>query len=227
MVGTILHFFWACLVNINLEILSSAYLLAEKSIDTVHIKELVPQMLVRRRLTKASKIAVELLAMVEHFENGRIIFGSAFGELETTASILNAIKDDVAISPTDFQNSVYNTAVSYLSILNHNENELLTLSSGDKTSLNVLKAGALKAMDGDTLLLICLETLDIPHIEQINHCITYLESGVALVVRMTSKPATFKVEKSDMKGISRSISEILYVAIQSKMRDSAIVEVSL
>lgn len=214
-------------MNVNLEILSSAYLLGEQSVETPRIKELVPNMMVRRRLTKAAKICVELLANVEHFEGGRIICGSSYGELPTTANILNAIKEDAPISPTDFQNSVYNTAVSYLSILYNNQNEIATISSGDKTSLNVLKAGALKAMDGDTLLLLCFETLEIPNIEQVNRCIEFLESGVALVVRVTSEEATMKLQKSELKGVPNAIREMLYVAQSAKALKKAIVEVSL
>lgn len=214
-------------MRVNLEILSSAYLLGETSIELPHIKELVHHMMTRRRLTKAAKICVELLNRVEHFEGGRILCGSAFGELETTANILNAIDKEEPFSPTDFQNSVYNTAVSYLSILYHNQNEILTLSCGDKTSLNVLKAGALKALDGDTLLLLCFETLDIAGIEQVNHCIDYLESGVALVVRVTEKEATLKLQKSELKGVPNSISEMLHVAQNASQLESSIIEVNL
>jgi len=214
-------------MRVNLEILSSAYLLGVKSIELPHIKELVPHMMTRRRLTKAAKICVELLNRVEHFEGGRILCGSAFGELETTANILNAIDKEEPLSPTDFQNSVYNTAVSYLSILYHNQNEILTLSCGDKTALNVLKAGALKALDGDTLLLLCFETLDIAGIEQVNHCIDYLESGVALVVRVTEREATLKLQKSELKGVPNSISEMLHVAQNAPQLESSIIEVNL
>jgi hypothetical protein len=214
-------------MKVNLEILSSAYLLGEKSVELPRIKELVPQMIVRRRLTKAAKIAVELLGSVGHFEGGRIVCGSAFGELETTANILNAIGDEQPLSPTDFQNSVYNTAVSYLSILYHNHSEIVTLSSGDKTARNVLKAGALKALDGDILLLLCFETLDIPNIEQVNHCISYLESGVALVVRGTKDNATLTLQKSALTGVPNSISEMLHVAQIAPTLERAIVEVSL
>lgn len=214
-------------MKVNLEILSSAYLLGEKSLELHRIKELVPQMMVRRRLTKAAKICVELLSRVEHFEGGRILCGSAFGELETTANILNAIHDEQPLSPTDFQNSVYNAAVSYLSILYHNHNEILTLSCGDKTARSVLKAGALKALDGDILLLLCFETLDIVGIEQVNHCINYLESGVALVVRVTKEKATLSLQKSSLVGVPNSISEMLHVAQNAPALECAIIEVNL
>jgi len=214
-------------MNVKLEILSSAYLLGEKSIELLRIKELVPHMMTRRRLTKAAKICVELLNSVEHFEGGRILCGSAFGELETTATILNAIYDEQPLSPTDFQNSVYNTAVSYLSILYHNHNEILTLSCGDKTALSVLKAGALKALDGDILLLLCFETLNIPNIEQVNHCVNYLESGVALVVKVTEAKATLSLQKSSLAGVPPSISEMVHIAQHAPTLERAIVEVNL
>ncbi|MBN1839277.1 MAG: beta-ketoacyl synthase chain length factor [Campylobacterales bacterium] len=213
-------------MRINLEILSSAYLLGESSAPTPRIKELVPNMMLRRRLTPASKLLVELLGSLEEFEKGRIVCGSAYGELGVTASLLESIKEETALSPSDFQNSVYNTAVSYLSILTHNQSEILTLSSGDKTARAVLKAGALKALDGDVLLLVCFETLNMPRIAEVNRCIDYLESAVALVVRHTSMEANLRVEQSATKGIPASISEMLFLA-QEAEKKACVVEVVL
>jgi hypothetical protein len=213
-------------MKVNLEILSGAYVLARQSAETPRLKELVPNMLMRRRLSKAAKISAELLANVG-FTQGRIVCGSAYGELETTAHILNAIKDEQPISPSDFQNSVYNTAVSYLSILHQNHSEIMTLSCGELTALQVLKTGALKALDGDTLLLLCFETLNIEGIEQVNRCIDYLESAVALVVKATQKSATLHVKKSATKGVAPSISQMLYVAENYDSLHPCIVEVDV
>ena len=199
----------------------------EKSTELPNIKTLVPQMITRRRLTKASKMVVELLHQVQPWEQGRIVCGSAFGELETTANILNAIKNDEPLSPTDFQNSVYNTAVSYLSILNQNKNEILTISSGDKTSLNVLKAGALKALDGDTLLLLGFETLDIPNIDQVNHGLIYLECGVALVVRASTLLPNIELQKSPIEGLPCSMSSMMHLAMVAKDKPHVVVEITL
>jgi len=213
-------------VKINLEILSSAYLLGEKSIQNLRTKELVPKMMIRRRLTNGAKIVVELQDMVG-FKDGRIINGTAYGELEVTSRVLDAIKDNEQISPTDFQNSVYNTAVSYLSILSQNRHEITTLSCGDKTSKSVLKTGAIKALDGDEIFLVCFETINIEKIEQVNSCIDFLESGVALKVRVTDKKANIKVEKSKTKGIPHSISELLHVAQISKKIENPVLEVQV
>ncbi len=173
-------------MKINLEIIDGAYIYDHKSIEDLNTKELVPKMVTRRRLTRASKIVIYLSDKVS-FENGRIIYGSSFGELNATANILNSINDQTMISPTHFQNSVYNTSVSYLSMLKTNKNEIITISSGDKTSLNVLKSGAIKSLDGDTLLLIATEALDIDNINEVNNCINFLECGVALRVKLSTK----------------------------------------
>ncbi len=176
-------------MKINLEILDASYIKAHKIIEDLNTKELVSKMVTRRRLTRASKIAIYLASKV-NYNNERIIFGTGFGELNTSANILNSISLKESISPTHFQNSVYNTAVSYLSMLKECTNEIMTISSGDNTSLNVLKSGAIKAMDGDTIYLMAIETLDIPNIEEINNCIDFLECGVVLKVKITSKDST-------------------------------------
>lgn len=176
-------------MKINLEILESAYVYAPKEIEDLHTKELVPKMIIRRRLTRAAKIAIYLADKVS-FTSGRIVYGSSFGELGVTAKILHSIHAKEAISPTHFQNSVYNTAVSYLSMLNNNTSEIMTISSGDNTSENILKLGAIKALDGDTLLLLAIETLNIEKIEEVNKCIDFLECAVALKVKYTEKKAT-------------------------------------
>lgn len=211
-------------MKINLEILSSAYLLGEKQIEDLRIKELVPKMIIRRRLTRASKIMVELQDLT-NFEDGRVICGSSYGELDVTVGILESISKGESISPTDFQNSVYSTAASYLSILSKNKNEILTISSGDNTAKAVLKTGAVKALDGDELFLVCFETIDIPKIEEVNFCIDFLECGVALRVKETKKEANIKVRQSTTKGVPNSISELLHVAQVSKEIKNPVLEV--
>jgi hypothetical protein len=181
----------------------------------------------RRRLTRASKIAIELISKLGVTDQYRLICGSAYGELEASTSILNALKDTSSPSPTDFQNSVYNTAASYASILWKNENEILTLSSGDNTSLATLKVGAIKAVDGDCLLLLCFEALNIPHIQQLNRCIEHLECGVGLLVRHTTKSKNIHISRSGTKGVPASISHMLHIAQQAPCISEPIIEVSL
>jgi len=203
-------------MKINLEILNSAYIYAPNKIEELKTKELVPKMVTRRRLTRASKIAIFLSNEVS-FTKGRVVYGNAYGELDSTAKILNSISVQEQISPTTFQNSVYNTAVSYLSMLNGNKEEIISISSGDKTSLNILKAGAIKALDKDTILLLATETLDIENIDKLNNCIDYLECAIALKVKVTTEDSTldymslqndekFPLSMLHMLNIARNIS---------------------
>lgn len=214
-------------MRINLEILESAYVYAPKEIEALNTKELVPKMVTRRRLTRAAKIAIYLADKVS-FLNGRIIYGSSFGELSATANILNSINSKESISPTHFQNSVYNTAVSYLSMLNENENEIMTVSSGDYTSLNILKSGAIKALDGDNILLLATETLNIDKIEEVNSCIDFLECGVALKVRFTEEEATINYNNiNNTDKTPESLNHMLNIAKNIHNNKSNIIEVIL
>lgn len=213
-------------MKINLEILDACFVCGEKEIEELHTKELVPKMVFRRRLTRASKIAIYLASKIK-YENQRVVFGSSFGELHATANILDSINQKVPISPTHFQNSVYNTPVSYLSILSNNQNEIMTISSGDDTSKAVLKSGAIKAFDGDDLILMVVESLNIPKIDQVNNCIDYLECGVALRVKETQKEATLNVDSSNDLKLPRSCVELVNIAKVFDREKENIVEVQI
>lgn len=213
-------------MKINLEILSASYLFGEKEVEDLNTKELVPAMILRRRLTRASKLIIELMANVD-FKEGRIIYGTSFGELLATSNILNAILKNDILSPTDFQNSVYNTAVSYASILFKNTSEILTISSGEETSLKVLKVGAIKALDEDEILLVCCETLNINNIEEVNHCIDFLESAVALKVKISKEKATINFENMQNNSYPKAIEHILHIAKNFKNDTKNIIEVEI
>jgi len=213
-------------MKINLEILSATHLFANEEISDLKTKELVPKMVFRRRLTRAAKLVVEAVDKV-NFENGKIVYGSSFGELKASASILDAILNEEMISPTDFQNSVYNTAVSYLSILKSNKNEILTISSGDKTSEKILKVGAIKALDGDEILLLATETLNIKNIEQINKCINSLESVVALKVKVTQEKATIQLSNENSSKHPESIAKMIEISEKYDENRKNIIEIQI
>lgn len=213
-------------MKINLEILSATYLVADEEIGDLRTKELVPKMVFRRRLTRAAKLVVEAVDKVG-FENGRIVYGSAFGELKASANILSAILNDQMISPTDFQNSVYNTAVSYLSILKNNKNEILTISSGDKTAEKILKVGAVKALDGDEILLLASETMNIENIEQINKCIDTLENVVALKVRVTEEKSNINISNENNSKYPESISQMIEIAKNYDENKQNVIEIQI
>lgn len=214
-------------MKINLEIIDAEFIYAEKSIENLNTKEIVPKMVLRRRLTRSSKLVIELMSKI-NTNKERIIFGTAYGELLSTAKILDAINTNLTVSPTEFQNSVYNTAVSYVSILLGNTSEILTVSSGDETSLKTLKVGAVKSLDEDEILLICSETLDIKNIEQVNKCVKYLESAVILKVKNTAQQATISLTDIVVDNdFPKSIHHILYLAKQFKKNKSLIFEVDM
>jgi hypothetical protein len=212
--------------RIRLEIVASSYIYAKESIEELDTKRLVPKMVQRRRLTRAAKIALYLADRVGYGGSERILYGSCFGELDVTAKILKSIKDNEPISPTHFQNSVYNTAVSYLSMLSDNQQEIVTISSGDTTSLNLLKSAAIKALDGDTLLLIATETLNMEGIEELNHCLDYLECGVAMRVRLTEQAKSLEYGPLD-GGYPLSMQHMLSVAKAYEESQSGVIEVVL
>lgn len=214
-------------MTIQLEIINAVTVYAPKEIEALQTKILVPKMVTRRRLTRAAKIAIYLAHEVG-FEKGRIVYGSSFGELPATANILHAIHKEEGISPTHFQNSVYNTAVSYLSMLYGNQEEILTISSGDKTSEKVLKVGAVKALQGDTLLLMATETLQIEHIEEVNTCDNYLECGVALKVRLSEESSTLFPSKINVETkLPASLKEMFSIAQAMKKNQKNIIEITL
>jgi len=198
-------------MRLNLEILDAFLLYSKDEIEELNTKVLVPQMVFRRRLTRASKLVIEALSGIDA-KNLRIVHGSSFGELLASANILKAILEDDMLSPTDFQNSVYNAGVSYASILLKNTNEILTISSGEETSLKVLKVGAIKALDNDEILLVCCETLNINNIEDVNNCVKYLESAVALKVKVTQEEATINFSDIKNSDYPKAIEHILHIA---------------
>lgn len=216
-------------MKINLEIIEAAFLYDKEEIKDLNTKELVPKMMLRRRLTRASKLFIELINKVG-FKEGRVIYGSSFGELKASSNILNAILYNSGISANDFQNSVYNTASSYASILTNNTKEILTISSGDETSLKVLKAGAIKALDKDELLLVVCETMNIENIDEVNTCQNLKECAVALRVKLSLEEANlfYKDGKKskDEVNLPKSVSHMYEIAKNFK-KDTNIIEVTL
>jgi len=154
------------------------------------------------------------------FRGGKIVYGTCFSELEETAKIANAVLEKRLLSPTSFQNSVYNTAPSYFSMINKDKDEIITISSGVKTSLQALKTAALQALiSKQRVLCVCVECLNIKNIQEINRCANYLEAGVAVVVEVAEDVHGAKeIEKIKTRGIIDSLQDLMSVA---KMHESA------
>jgi len=214
-------------MTINFLVKATAKVSAENKCETLDEKRIVPKMMLRRRLTRGSRIMV-YLADACGFSDGAVVYGSAYGEMQATADIVGAIDANEPISPTAFQNSVYNTAPSYFSLLHKNKNEILTISSGDDTSRNVLQTGALQAVtSGAEVLLVCSEAINIANIEEVNTCTEYLESGVALTLVVTDDDTTVDVEKNEHRGYAPSLWAMLDVLDACEGQDGAVIALEL
>ncbi len=200
----------------NLLLEKSAAIYDHKHIAELNTKELVPKMTQRRRLTRASKIVIYLDSIINS-SNKPIVYGSSFGELECSDKILDSISQHQPISPTVFQNSVYNTAVSYLSIKNQNQSEVMTISSGDNTCKALLDIVKLKALTRPTVCLFATETLDVPNIDNFVAGVSYLEVGVAMTISLTEKDPTIDMQNlQHIKAMPNSISLLVDIAISCK-----------
>lgn len=198
--------------SVSLKIVSSAKVYAKNRIEDLDEKRLCPKMMVRRRLTRNSKVMLYLSDKCG-FEGGKIVYGSCFSELEETAKIANAVLDKELLSPTSFQNSVYNTAPSYFSLINKDKDEIITVSSGMKTSKDTIKTAALQALiSGEKVLCIAIECLNIKNIEEINKCANYLEAGAAVIFEIAKDSDNAKeIEPLHVRGIIESLQDLMSV----------------
>ncbi len=191
-------------MNINVEIINSAIIHDPVQLNSLKEKELVTKMMIRRRLSRSSRILM-YLANKCNFTTGNMIYGSAYGELIDTVEILKSIKNNDPVSPTFFQNSVYNTAASYHSIVHENKSEILTLSCGDNTSYNVMQQGALSLLREEEVFVCVVEAMNFEGIEDLNNCKNELEYGVAFTLRKTDKEVNTRVEKKFESGVPSSV----------------------
>ena len=198
--------------KVALKIITSAKIYDTGKIENLNEKKLVPHMMTRRRLTRNSMVMLYLSDKCG-FKEGKIVYGSCYSELEETAKISEAVLSDDILSPTAFQNSVYNTAPSYFSLINKDKDEIITISSGMKTSLDTLKTAALQALiSRQRVLCVAVECINIKGIEDINKCTKYLEAGAAVVVEIEDDLSDAQ-EIADLKisGIIDSLQDLMSV----------------
>ncbi len=212
--------------KIAINIVSSAKIFAPTKIEDLDEKRLCPTMMTRRRLTRNSKVMLYLSDRC-NFEGGKVVYGSCYSELEETAKIANSVLNGELLSPTSFQNSVYNTAPSYLSLITKNKDELITLSSGMTTSKAALKTAALQALiSKQRVLCVCIECINIPNIDQINRCTKYLEAGAAVVVEVAQDLSdAVEIEDFRTEGIIDSLQDIMSVVnMHENKKDKILIE---
>ena len=213
--------------TVAINIISASKIYAEKKIEDLDEKRIVPKMMLRRRLTRNAKIMLYLADKCD-FSGDKIVYGSAFGELQSTVGITDAILKDTPISPTLFQNSVYNSAPSYFSLLNTDKDEIFTLSSGMQTSQASLQTAALQALvSGEKVLCVVTECLDINNIQEVNKCTDYLESGAALVLEIAKdKESAKEITTTQTQGVIGSL-ETLFGVVEMFERGETKILVSL
>lgn len=191
-------------MNVNIEIVNSALIHNNIHIEALNEKELVKNMMIRRRLSRSSKILI-YLADKCNFQEGKMIYGSAYGEVIDTIKILEAIKENEMVSPTAFQNSVYNTAASYHSIIHSNKSELLTLSCGNNTSYNVIQQAALSLLSNEEVFVCVVEAVNFEGVEVLNKCDMEMEYGIGFTLRKTDKKVNSDVVVEEQNGVPSSI----------------------
>lgn len=191
-------------MKINVEIVKKALVHSPSKIEELNEKELVKTMMIRRRLSRSSKILINLADQCE-FTTGMMVYGSEYGELIDTVGILNSINNSEPVSPSAFQNSVYNTAASYHSIVYKNSSEILTLSCGEQTSYNVMQQGALSLLKHESVFVSCVEAMDFEGVDVLNRCQNELEYGISFVLKKTDREPTLKVENKKQVGVPASL----------------------
>ena len=198
--------------KVAVNIISSAKLIADQKFDNLDEKRLVPNMMTRRRLTRNTKVMLYLADKCA-FKDKKIVYGSCYSELQETAKIAEAVLNNTQLSPTSFQNSVYNTAPSYYSMIHKDKDEIITISSGMKTSLDTLKTAALQALvSGEKILCVCIECINIKNIEEVNSCTNYLEAGAAVVLEIADDTTNaVELEQYKVDGLIDSLSDLMSV----------------
>jgi hypothetical protein len=213
-------------VIVNVEIVKKTFVHHPLKIEDLNEKEFVQKMMIRRRLSRSSKILIYLANKCD-FKTGRIVYGSAYGELGDSIAILEAINSKEPVSPTTFQNSVYNTAPSYHAIIEGNTDEIITLSSGDNTSYTVMQEGALALFKCDEVFICAVEAMNFDGVDVLNRCNDELEYGVAFVIKKTEDEANIIVKNKSIKGVPNSLEWMKNLYDLCKNNDRYIIEVEL
>ena len=200
--------------KVALNIISSSKISAPTKIDDLEEKRIIPNMMIRRRLTRNAKIMLYLsdkCGFSGDEGSGKVVYGSCYSEIQTTVVISNSILNNTPISPTSFQNSVYNSAPSYFSLINKDKDEIITISSGMNSSRDAIKTAALQALvSGEKVFCVATECLNIENIEEVNSCTTFLEAGAGVVLEIAEDSSDAKeIEDLRDEGIIDSLQDLI------------------
>ncbi|WP_439842530.1 beta-ketoacyl synthase chain length factor [Aeromonas taiwanensis] len=111
-------------------------------------------MMMARRLSQGSRLAVQVgLSLLARHPVDYAIFASRHGELTRSMTLLQALADRQALSPTDFSMSVHNTAAGLCSIQGKAAIPMTSLAAGESSlmaglteAVAALQAGARKVL---------------------------------------------------------------------------------
>ncbi|MGS3184651.1 beta-ketoacyl synthase chain length factor [Aeromonas taiwanensis] len=111
-------------------------------------------MMMARRLSQGSRLAVQVgLSLLARHPVDYAIFASRHGELTRSMTLLQALADRQALSPTDFSMSVHNTAAGLCSIQGKAAIPMTSLAAGESSlmaglteAVGALQAGARKVL---------------------------------------------------------------------------------
>ncbi|MCF6330669.1 MAG: beta-ketoacyl synthase chain length factor [Sulfurimonas sp.] len=198
--------------KVALKIISSHKIYAPIKIEDLQEKRIVPNMMIRRRLTRNAKIMLYLSDKCG-FKDGKVVYGSCYSEIQESVKITNAILEKSSISPTSFQNSVYNSAPSYFSLINKDKDEIITISSGLYSARDALKTAALQALvSGQRVLCVATECLNIQNIQEVNTCTKFLESGAAVVLELDNDSTNaIDIDDEGDEGVINSVQDLVKV----------------
>lgn len=209
-------------MKINLEIINIVSIEDENKIIDLNEKLIVTDMMLRRRLTRNSRIALYLANELNAFSLPMII-GNSYGEVAETYDILRSIKNGQTVSPTAFQNSVHNTPASYISIVGENRGYIATISALSSTSIAALRLAAIKLFSYDEILIIVTDAINFEQLSEINRCnITKKECGVGMIVRRTTKEPTMTLSNQKIAGYSPAMSDMISLSNQFHNGNSVI-----
>ncbi|MED7772095.1 beta-ketoacyl synthase chain length factor [Aeromonas dhakensis] len=111
-------------------------------------------MMMARRLSQGSRLAVQVgLSLLARHQVDSAVFVSRHGELARSMTLLQALADGQALSPTDFSMSVHNTAAGLCSIQGKAAIPMSSLAAGENSlmvglieAVGALQAGARRVL---------------------------------------------------------------------------------
>lgn len=95
----------------------------------------IPSML-KRRCSHLSKMALEVSSQaIQNHTIDYAVFCSQHGEINSTVNLLKEISEKTVLSPTNFSQSVHNTAAGLFSMIHKLQENMTSIAAGDETFL--------------------------------------------------------------------------------------------